>query len=246
MDEPWRAPLPPLPGRGAFAPYAPADTPADRAPTRVRLPAERAPASVRPRPGPAPASARSRPRTGLRTAPGRPPAGPPAPSGRPPEGRRRSGPAHALRSGSRADARRPEAPHLSRIDGSCLLLTAEGGTVRRGGLAVVPDDDAHLLVRTTEGTRPAARPRRPGPRRALPRPRAPGGPRPRFRPHVRPRGTGRHLAGPATVEAAFLTPPFTGVQVGPYATSHGRPSTRDARFAWFDPRYPHPRNSPGR
>ncbi|MEU3607457.1 hypothetical protein AB0E83_18725 [Streptomyces sp. NPDC035033] len=50
----------------------------------------------------------------------------------------------------------------------------------------------------------------------------------------------------AAVEAAFLAPLFTGVQLGVYATSHGRPSANSARFPWFDLTYPPPRNSSGR
>ncbi|MFG3496287.1 family 43 glycosylhydrolase [Streptomyces sp. NPDC047928] len=44
-----------------------------------------------------------------------------------PRERRLTGPEYVLWSGSRPGARWPEAPHLYRIDGTCLLLTAEGG-----------------------------------------------------------------------------------------------------------------------
>ncbi|WP_406054669.1 hypothetical protein OG462_04560 [Streptomyces sp. NBC_01077] len=40
------------------------------------------------------------------------------------------------------------------------------------------------------------------------------------------------------MEATFLTPLFTGVQLGLYATSNGRPSTNQAHFTRFDITYP--------
>ncbi|NML50686.1 glycoside hydrolase family 43 protein [Streptomyces sp. R302] len=45
-----------------------------------------------------------------------------------PRERRLTGPEYVLWSGSRAGTRWVEAPHLYKVDGSCLLLTAEGGT----------------------------------------------------------------------------------------------------------------------
>ncbi|MFI0828137.1 hypothetical protein ACH4Q7_27230 [Streptomyces roseolus] len=132
-------------------------------------------------------------------------------------------------------------------DASTELHFAPAAPYEEAGLAVVLDDDARLLlVRTTKGlvlrrgpdvlarSGPSPGPVRLGVRvRGLTHTFA----------HAGPDGAWRDLA---TVEAAFLTPLFTGVPVGLYATSHDRPSTRDARFAWFDLRHPHPRNSPGR
>jgi alpha-N-arabinofuranosidase len=48
---------------------------------------------------------------------------------------------------------------------------------------------------------------------------------------------------PAGFVAPFLAPLFTGVQLGGYATSHGRPSTRRARFPWIDLTYSRRRKS---
>ncbi|MFJ8587339.1 family 43 glycosylhydrolase [Streptomyces sp. NPDC093595] len=117
----------------------------------------------------------------------------------------------------------------------------------QAGLAVVLDDDAHLLLlRAAEGLV-----LRRGPD-VLARAGLPPGPvrlgvRIRGFTHTfayaAPGGAWRDLA---TVEAAFLKPLFTSVQVGLYATSRGRPSTRHARFAWFDLSYPHPQNPSGR
>ncbi|MFJ8129814.1 hypothetical protein [Streptomyces hydrogenans] len=53
--------------------------------------------------------------------------------------------------------------------------------------------------------------------------------------HAAPDGARQDLA---TVEATFLRPLFTGVQLGLYATSHGRPSTNRAHFTRFDLSYP--------
>ncbi|MFF7813300.1 family 43 glycosylhydrolase [Streptomyces sp. NPDC007945] len=132
-------------------------------------------------------------------------------------------------------------------DASTELHFAPAAPHEEAGLAVVLDDDAHLLlVRTAEGLLlrrgPGVLARTglsPGPVRLGVRVR---GLTHTFA-HAGPDGAWRDLA---TVEADFLIPLFTGVQVGLYATSHGRPSTRDARFAWFDLSYPHPRNSSGR
>lgn len=55
--------------------------------------------------------------------------------------------------------------------------------------------------------------------------------------HAAPDGAWQDLA---SVEATFLTPLFTSVQLGLYATSHGHPSTNHAHFRWFDLAYPHP------
>ncbi|MFH8841855.1 family 43 glycosylhydrolase [Streptomyces sp. NPDC017868] len=109
----------------------------------------------------------------------------------------------------------------------------------QAGLAVVIDDDTHLvLLRTTEGLslRRGAD--------VLARAAVPPGP---VRLGVRIRGF-RHTfayAAPdgawqdlATVEATFLTPLFTSVQLGLYATSNGRPSSNQAHFRWFDITYP--------
>ena len=55
--------------------------------------------------------------------------------------------------------------------------------------------------------------------------------------HAAPDGTWQDLA---TVEATFLTPLFTSVQLGLYATSHGHPVHEPAHFTWFDIAYPRP------
>ncbi|MFK3728803.1 family 43 glycosylhydrolase [Streptomyces sp. NPDC088090] len=126
-------------------------------------------------------------------------------------------------------------------DASTELHFTPAAPGEEAGLAVVLDDDAHLLLlRTAEGLV-----LRRGPEvlaRAAPSP----GP---VRLGVRVRGfahTFAHAAPDgawqdlATVEAPFLTPLFTSVQVGVYATSHGRPSTNRALFPWFDLAYPPP------
>ncbi|MEU4730189.1 family 43 glycosylhydrolase [Streptomyces sp. NPDC023588] len=114
------------------------------------------------------------------------------------------------------------------------------------GLAVVLDDDAHLLfLRTTEGLSLrhgsevlAGVPVPPGPVRLGVRIRGFG----HTFTHAGPDGAWQDLT---TVEASFLTPLFTSVQLGLYATSNGRPSTRHAHFAWFDIRYPSKEEPPG-
>jgi alpha-N-arabinofuranosidase len=120
----------------------------------------------------------------------------------------------------------------------------------QAGLAVVRDDDAHLLLlRTAEGLSLRRGPDvlarvalSPGPVRLGVRIR---GFSHTFA-HAEPGGAWQDLA---TVEAMFLTPLFTSVQLGLYATSGGRPSTNRARFPWFDITYPHrrePSGTPGR
>ncbi|MFD3335370.1 hypothetical protein ACFWV1_22355 [Streptomyces sp. NPDC058700] len=109
----------------------------------------------------------------------------------------------------------------------------------QAGLAVVLDDDAHLLLlHSTEGLS-----LRQGPH-VLARVPVPPGP---VRLGVRIRGFRHTFAYAAsegawqdltTVEATFLTPLFTSVQLGLYATSNGRPSTNQAHFPWFDITYP--------
>ncbi|WOI60495.1 glycoside hydrolase family 43 protein [Streptomyces fradiae] len=112
----------------------------------------------------------------------------------------------------------------------------------QAGLARVLDDDAHLLLlRTAEGLGLHRGPD------VLARVALPPGPvrlGVRIRglthtfSHAAPDGAWRDLA---TVEAGFLTPLFTSVQLGLYATSNGRPSGNHAHFPWFDIRYPSPR-----
>ncbi|MFI9000885.1 family 43 glycosylhydrolase [Streptomyces sp. NPDC053541] len=126
-------------------------------------------------------------------------------------------------------------------DVSTELRFAPAGPGEEAGLAVVVDDDAHLLLlRTAEGLA-----LRRGPD-VLARVTVPPGP---VRLGVRIRGFGHtfvHAApdGPwrelATVEATFLRPLFTSVQLGLYATSQGRPSANQAHFPWFTLTYPHP------
>ncbi|MEU3823348.1 family 43 glycosylhydrolase [Streptomyces sp. NPDC030392] len=109
----------------------------------------------------------------------------------------------------------------------------------QAGLAVVIDDDAHLLLlRDAEGLSLHRGPDvlarvllSPGPVRLGVRIRGFG----HTFAHAAPDGAWRDLA---TVEATFLTPLFTSVQLGLYATSNGRPSTSRARFVWFDLTYP--------
>jgi xylan 1,4-beta-xylosidase len=115
------------------------------------------------------------------------------------------------------------------------------------GLAVVLDDDTHLLlVRTSEGLSLrrgsevlAASPLPPGPVRLGVRIR---GFRHSFA-HAAPDGPWQELT---TLEATFLVPHFTGVQLGLYASSNGLPSTAEAHFAWFDITYPTRRDAPER
>lgn len=126
-------------------------------------------------------------------------------------------------------------------DVSTELHFAPGAPDEQAGLAVVLDDDTHLLfLRTTEGLSLLHGPE------VLARTPVPPGP---VRLGVRIRGfvhTFAHAApdGPwqdlATVEATFLTPLFTSVQLGLYATSNGRPSTTRARFGWFAITHPGP------
>ncbi|WP_236239462.1 glycoside hydrolase family 43 protein [Streptomyces sp. CC228A] len=126
-------------------------------------------------------------------------------------------------------------------DVSTELHFTPAGPGEQAGLAVVIDDDTHvLLLRSAEGLRVQRG------SDVLARVAAPPGP---VRLGVRIRGF-RHTfayAAPdgawqdlATVEATFLTPLFTSVQLGLYATSDSRPSTGRARFAWFDLAYPRP------
>nr|WSW48846.1 glycoside hydrolase family 43 protein [Streptomyces sp. NBC_01001] len=117
----------------------------------------------------------------------------------------------------------------------------------QAGFAVVLDDDTHLLfLRTAEGLslRRGAE--------VLAGVRVPAGP---IRLGVRIRGFSHTFAHAApggawqdltTVEATFLTPLFTSVQLGLYATSNGRPSTNQAHFTRFDITYPSPQEPPGR
>lgn len=112
---------------------------------------------------------------------------------------------------------------------------------------MVLDDDTHLLfLRTAEGLslRRGAE--------VLAGVRVPAGP---IRLGVRIRGFSHTFAHAApggawqdltTVEATFLTPLFTSVQLGLYATSNGRPSTNQAHFKRFDITYPSPQEPPGR
>ncbi|MEU2508485.1 family 43 glycosylhydrolase [Streptomyces sp. NPDC007863] len=129
-------------------------------------------------------------------------------------------------------------------DASTELHFTPTAPYEQAGLAVVLDDDAHLLLlRTTEGLTLrrgsdvlARAGLGPGPVRLGVRIRGFG----HTFVHEAPGGGRRDLA---TVEASFLAPLFTSVQIGLYATSHGRPSANSARFTWFDLTYPHPRNS---
>ncbi|WP_037634629.1 glycoside hydrolase family 43 protein [Streptomyces katrae] len=117
----------------------------------------------------------------------------------------------------------------------------------QAGLAVVLDDDTHLLfLRTTEGLTLrrgrevlAGVPVHPGPVRL--------GVRIRGFSHTFAHGApdGGAWQDLTTVEATFLTPLFTGIQLGLYATSHGRPSTNQAHFTCFDLTYPSRQEPPG-
>ncbi|MFH7597879.1 family 43 glycosylhydrolase [Streptomyces racemochromogenes] len=124
-------------------------------------------------------------------------------------------------------------------DVSTELRSTPAAPGEEAGLAVVLDDDTHLLLlRTAEGL---------GLRRGhevLARVAVPRGPvllGVRIRgfhhtfAHAVPGGAWQDL--PA-VEATFLTPLFTGVQLGLYATSNGRASTHHAHFTSFDITYP--------
>ncbi|WP_225800197.1 glycoside hydrolase family 43 protein [Streptomyces sp. NK15101] len=124
-------------------------------------------------------------------------------------------------------------------DVSTELRFTPAGPGEEAGLAVVVDDDAHLLLLRTEGGLVLRR----GPDVLAGVPLSPGP----LRLGVRVRGFGHtfvHAApdGPwqelATVEAGFLRPLFTSVQIGLYATSHGHPSSNQAHFPWFDIAYP--------
>ncbi|MFE1794210.1 family 43 glycosylhydrolase, partial [Streptomyces sp. NPDC059525] len=131
-------------------------------------------------------------------------------------------------------------------DVSTELRFSPAAPDEEAGLAVVLDDDTHLLLlRTTEGLS-----LRRGPE-VLARVPVPPGP---VRLGVRIRGFGHTFAhavpGGAwqdlpAVEATFLTPLFTSVQLGLYATSNGRPSTGEAHFTRFDITYPSRREPPG-
>ncbi|MEU0403077.1 family 43 glycosylhydrolase [Streptomyces sp. NPDC006197] len=131
-------------------------------------------------------------------------------------------------------------------DVSTELHFAPAAPDEQAGLAVVLDDDTHLLLlRTTEGLS-----LRHGPD-VLARVPVPPGP---VRLGVRIRGFSHTFAHAApdgawqdltTVEATFLTPVFTSVQLGLYATSNGRPSTNQAHFTRFDITYPSRREPPG-
>ncbi|MFI1977045.1 glycoside hydrolase family 43 protein [Streptomyces wedmorensis] len=120
-------------------------------------------------------------------------------------------------------------------DASTELRFSPGAPGEEAGLAVVLDDDAHLLfLRTTEGLTLrrgtevlAGVPLPPGPVRLEVRIRG-------FRHsffYAPPDGSRKELA---TVEATFLAPLFTSVHIGLYAGSQGRPSTNEAHFPWFD------------
>ncbi|MFE7601329.1 glycoside hydrolase family 43 protein [Streptomyces sp. NPDC057494] len=124
-------------------------------------------------------------------------------------------------------------------DVSTELRFTPAGPGEEAGLAVVVDDDAHLLLlRTAEGLTLrrgsdvlASVPVLPGPVRLGVRIRG-------FDHtfvHAAPDGAWQDLA---TVEATFLTPLFTSVQLGLYASSQGRPSTNQAHFPWFAIAYP--------
>ncbi|MFE5595487.1 glycoside hydrolase family 43 protein [Streptomyces sp. NPDC056549] len=124
-------------------------------------------------------------------------------------------------------------------DVSTELHFTPAGPGEEAGLAVVVDDDAHLLLlRTAEGLALrrgsdvlASVPVLPGPVRLGVRIRG-------FDHtfvHAAPDGAWQDLA---TVEATFLTPLFTSVQLGLYASSQGRPSTNQAHFPWFAIAYP--------
>ncbi|MFJ8663360.1 glycoside hydrolase family 43 protein [Streptomyces sp. NPDC093795] len=114
------------------------------------------------------------------------------------------------------------------------------------GLAVVLDDDAHLLfLRTPEGLS-----LRRG-TEVLAGVPVPAGP---VRLGIRIRGFGHTFvfAAPegawqelATVEATFLAPLFTSVHIGLYATSNGDPSANEAHFTGFALAYPNA-SAPGR
>ncbi|MER7622267.1 glycoside hydrolase family 43 protein [Streptomyces sp. NPDC126503] len=114
----------------------------------------------------------------------------------------------------------------------------------QAGLAVVRDDDTHLLLLRTAGGLALRRgpdvlagvPVPPGPVRLGVRIRG-------FRHTFAYAAHGGAWQDLATVDATFLTPLFTGVQLGVYATSHGRPSTGHAHFPWFDLTYPDRRES---
>ncbi|MFF9344403.1 MULTISPECIES: hypothetical protein [unclassified Streptomyces] len=102
------------------------------------------------------------------------------------------------------------------------------------GLAVVLDDDAHLLfLRTAEGLSLrrgtevlTGVPLPPGPVRPGVRIRA-------FRHSFSSAPPGGFRQEPATAEATFLAPLFTSAHIGLYAGSQGYPSTGEARFPWF-------------
>ncbi|MFJ9810533.1 glycoside hydrolase family 43 protein [Streptomyces sp. NPDC101158] len=124
-------------------------------------------------------------------------------------------------------------------DVSTELHFAPAAPGEQAGLAVVLDDDAHLLLlRTEEGLV-----LRHGPEVLAGVPVPPGPVRLGVRvrgfhhtfAHAAPDGAWQDLA---TVEATFLRPLFTSVQLGLYATSHGHPSTNHAHFTWFDISYP--------
>ncbi|MFD6984906.1 glycoside hydrolase family 43 protein, partial [Streptomyces sp. NPDC059956] len=132
-------------------------------------------------------------------------------------------------------------------DVSTELHFAPATPDEHAGLAVVLDDDTHLLLlRTTEGLV-----LRHGSEVLADVPFAPGPVRLGVRirgfshtfAHAAPNGLWENLA---TIEAAFLRPLFTSIQLGLYATSNGRPSTSQAHFTWFDITYPSRQEQPGR
>ncbi|MFF4326209.1 family 43 glycosylhydrolase [Streptomyces sp. NPDC001591] len=131
-------------------------------------------------------------------------------------------------------------------DVSTELRFAPAAPGEEAGLAVVLDDDTHLLLlRTTEGLS-----LRHGPQVLVRVPVSQGPVRLGVRirgfhhtfSHAAPGGAWQDL--PA-IEASFLAPLFTSVQLGLYATSNGRPSTRHAHFTWFHITYPSGQEPPG-
>jgi alpha-N-arabinofuranosidase len=124
-------------------------------------------------------------------------------------------------------------------DPACEVSTeldfTPAGPHEHAGLAVVLDDNAHLLlVRTADGLAVLQGPT------VLAAETVPAGP---VRLGVRIRGLS-HTFGYATgsgqwhdlvtVDATFLRPLFTGVQIGLYASSNGLPSDNEALFSRFD------------
>jgi alpha-N-arabinofuranosidase len=120
-------------------------------------------------------------------------------------------------------------------EASVELDFTPAGPHEHAGLAVVLDDNAHLLlVRTADGLAVLHGDA------VLATEIVPAGP---VRLGVRIRGfahTFRHATGSGqwhdlvTVDATFLRPLFTGVHIGLYASSNGRPSQNEALFTRFD------------